>query len=1128
MFANKKNDLFAFVLIFLISVSLCVVWFRGGDLLGTGESGLLFYNAERQYEISQYAWSDVLLGSPRSIYTSGIPTYWFLSKVQSLGIPSFLLEALTFGFLFFVAGSFVYLLIKELFPRLDRKIIFLGVLFYWFNPISIVNVWNRFLYNHFVFWALLPLASFLFIRGIRLRKLAYAVGVSLSSAAFSYALSSPASTILLWLLLTYICVYYFIINKSIRPFLTKYFVICLSSFLAFNFWWLSQLFFYIRSSSYSYAVESFFSSEDNLSGLTDLSNLLGMFSNNIRFLHGTFFEVGPFWANFYTSKTSILIQFLLFLVIFIATFSIVKKRKILFLEGGLIITLFLMKGNNPPFGELYEAAFLRFKFFQIFRNPFEKFGFFLPLFSAPLFIFGLSRLIDHFEKKLVKRVIFTISFGCVALFWGFPFWTGLVFSSGHKDTNEFRSYNVEVPGYYKDANEWLEGQGGNFRFIVLPIRGEGVSYLWPKGYEGIEISSTLFSRPNISFDTTVPLYSEVAGGIIDYQMDKSVINFSPFTNSKYFLARSDINFKKERMANPENIKLNFEEMLSLGMFQEKYQFGELSFYELNADYRWPKIYSTSNIWVTNDSDINKLISNEKEFPRRKVAIVDRNFAGIGEKLKYKSLFSPSKIFNYKEFLETEALTDDDILSRLFYTKHLPNKWYYFFVRVKERLQTPPYSDYDGWIIYNVGLLGKRAVEVYKLMSDDKIDPKLVNRAEKDYLVLFKKLQKNLKSSTLSDNPVSRVIRESLFYQYILFKKVNSENLEYLDNFFLDVKMKPMYDLPTGSYDYYLVYHFDIPLEGLYTISEDFKEGLEEVYLDGDKICATDCDKSDNNLLELNSGDHELAFALDDKRSFQTEVLQIDHMGFADKDFVEWEIDLPSTPTPYKIAFDYKFRKGVKFKVIFQQDIDQDKLPIFQSQVRKDDAFHDWRLYEAEFSSSPGAKYGKIVFKADKDMKCSMEWWGKESCNEVDSGFEVELKNITVRKVRFPEVNLILDYVEDEPVESMVEWEMVNPTEYKVKLSKNSDQPELLVFSELYNSQWGAFYEGGEKLPEWKHVLVNVYANAWLIDKKGDYEIVLRHLPQKTLVYSSRISLFSFLLALLYLFVNKLKKKHEAN
>jgi len=131
-------------------------------------------------------------------------------------------------------------------------------------------------------------------------------------------------------------------------------------------------------------------------------------------------------------------------------------------------------------------------------------------------------------------------------------------------------------------------------------------------------------------------------------------------------------------------------------------------------------------------------------------------------------------------------------------------------------------------------------------------------------------------------------------------------------------------------------------------------------------------------------------------------------------------------------------------------------------------------------------------------------------------------------VRFPEVNLILDYVEDEPVESMVEWEMVNPTEYKVKLSKNSDQPELLVFSELYNSQWGAFYEGGEKLPEWKHVLVNVYANAWLIDKKGDYEIVLRHLPQKTLVYSSRISLFSFLLALLYLFVNKLKKKHEAN
>src|SRR3989344_2806835 len=186
-----KNSLL-FVSILITGFVLGIVWFRNGYLLGTGESGLLFYSVERQYEISKYAWADVLLGSSRGIFTAAAPTYWFLSQIEKLGTPPFLLEAGFFVTLFWVAGFSIYFLIREIFPKLEAKYIFLAVVFYWFNPISLVNVWNRFLYNHMVFWALLPLSLYLFLKGIQKKDFRFSFLTSLSTGMFSYALTTPS------------------------------------------------------------------------------------------------------------------------------------------------------------------------------------------------------------------------------------------------------------------------------------------------------------------------------------------------------------------------------------------------------------------------------------------------------------------------------------------------------------------------------------------------------------------------------------------------------------------------------------------------------------------------------------------------------------------------------------------------------------------------------------------------------------------------------------------------------------------------------------------------------------------------------------------------------------------------
>ena len=107
----------------------------------------------------------------------------------------------------------------------------------------------------------------------------------------------------------------------------------------------------------------------------------------------------------------------------------------------------------------------------------------------------------------------------------------------------------------------------------------------------------------------------------------------------------------------------------------------------------------------------------------------------------------------------------------------------------------------------------------------------------------------------------------------------------------------------------------------------------------------------------------------------------------------------------------------------------------------------------------------------------------------------------------------------------------NPTYYFIHIKQvKSLKPFLLVFQNSFHSGWKLILDQGSTISEDKHVLVNRYANGWVItsdDRKGkqEYSLVLRLENQKYFVYGLYVTGFSLSMFLLFTLFYILKKKY---
>ena len=69
-----------------------------------------------------------------------------------------------------------------------------------------------------------------------------------------------------------------------------------------------------------------------------------------------------------------------------------------------------------------------------------------------------------------------------------------------------------------------------------------------------------------------------------------------------------------------------------------------------------------------------------------------------------------------------------------------------------------------------------------------------------------------------------------------------------------------------------------------------------------------------------------------------------------------------------------------------------------------------------------------------------------------------------------------------------------PTKVTVHVS-NATTPYYLVFRETYDPHWAAFYSNGTEVNPRDHIAVNGLANAWYMNKTGNYTITLYYTLQ---------------------------------
>lgn len=579
-----KFQAVTFLLILILPLILVTFWFRDGYILGAAEAEIPFYNLKRPTDITLWAWTDVQLGYVSSFIVVSNPTWSFLSWIQNLGVADFLIQAALFWFLFASAGVGTYLLVIELFPKIHPLANLSAVFFYWFNPISLTNVWNRFLYNFMFFFALLPIVSYLFVKGLVKRNYVYCIFISATTLLFSFSLTSYVFNVLMWFVFLYTTLFYSVISKNRQTviFNIKFFLLTFLVYILFHFWWIfPTLNLFSSADAFNSLTSNVFTTAGNLNTLTLISQKLGNFIYLDRLMHASFYNgEGPAWSSIYNNWLVSLALFFLSAIIFWVIFQFRKNSRVLYLGLFFILTLFLSKGLNPPFGEVFKFFFENAVFLQVFRNPFEKFGFLLALLATPLFGYGVYELGKLYKKLSLPIYLFFILI-TTAVF-GYPFLSGLVFTGPNYPNNDYSiGYKVEVPNYYKMADQYLSGQGQNFRFVGFPLGGEGITYNWAKGYQGVEAANSLFSTSNILFNTSGwPHYYQLVGRLEELLFkENNFYKIANTINAKYLLVRSDINFIERGMRDPKSVEDKLKQIENLGDIKEVAHFGNLKIWE---------------------------------------------------------------------------------------------------------------------------------------------------------------------------------------------------------------------------------------------------------------------------------------------------------------------------------------------------------------------------------------------------------------------------------------------------------------------------------------------------------------------------------------------------------------------
>lgn len=816
----------------------------------------------------------------------------------------------------------------------------------------------------------------------------------------------------------------------------------------------------------------------------------GFFGADFFLIQNAFTLFHPFWDG--TITTEFILQpiplyfWLLPIYVFSALFFYKKDKNILFFAGLALLGVFLSKGITAPFGEIYNWLYFNFPGFSFFREP-SKFYFITAFSYSVLIAYLFTYATSFFATRIKNKVIYTIILLIIILPLVFLF--SITAKPAVQGTLASAFRETVVPKEYSALQKFLLDDSEFFRTMYVPNR------------QRFEFLSA--NNPSIAYLGIPETMRTLNPEILKLFSVKYVILPYDSTNDVY------------RHYSPRHVwEQKIEKIAGLKKVNKK-EFGEISVYE-NTNGYLPHIYAATNkIYIDGDIPLNKidfLLPDDKNAlyfttsPYNAGRTVDQN------------------IFNSQYFVARCIQCDEEAIGQnvqIPFARILPDSPFYFIVKEKEqqKLKVLPEGSqayYQELAFYSL----KRIVEV-QTAYNQYFDLAYIKRIIADHSLITDKLStyydkisnENLENNDFLLSLADHVYLERRILSDILFTEGLDEELHRIlqnEYYKLDTvyyKLNKKIWKSTNEIKRYIV---DIPEDVNSEITVQTHPNIPNFVLEIDKkeqvpvaISESEVSFGENRLQK---GKHAISLRYTEPKNLvSTSSATVTVTNNEGVKKIKIPISNFREGDEMIVSFRYQIPHGKPPRFFLSQNADRTLDGIREVQIDQNLKMgNEWHTAWAKVTPKEGATVGTLEFWIETDHDDAV----------------LRIEDLKVESAREP---IVVVRTKKKPVSINpvdVSIKTLSPTHYQAIIS-NARQPLMLVFNEQFHNGWQASI-GKESIPQEKHVEVNGYANAWFIDKAGNYVVDITFSPQKYYQIGIVISLITLFIVLLSLVIYRNK------
>lgn len=812
-----------------------------------------------------------------------------------------------------------------------------------------------------------------------------------------------------------------------------------------------------------------------------------------------------------------------------------QRRTLAFFALIGLLGMFFAAGTHKPLGFIYELFMAKVPGFVLFRSAFYKFGIFYMVGMLVLFAFTLSSLITRladFLPRQLSRVLVVVLVSLVLGSW-------LYYHRVLLDADKVFAWKADqttlakIPDYVFDFENWtksvnLEGK----RVLYLPPVNEdwkSDAYQW--GYWSLSPLHYALSSINVlsHWHGLTSVEEELVDLLYNSIKDKDegrFLDLAAKLNVGYLLIRHDalVDSNWSPSEKPENYKKSVDAFSKVEMLR---QFGEWDIYKITDS----KQMAVSTAEIMNFAP-DKYLSIANDF-------FDQGRA-VGS--------SVVKVYPELEKLGSKKMEVYDCIScplerkpnlqSLAEVSVLPNSILYFFKEKRDQiLLSVPKNPRDKMGDY-LGIFSRRVSE-QKRMIDLAVNEKyLIQNAViiRQYLDKIHEILQGMPEKAQDFETTNQILEyikpsQNMFSQYVTNRDFAYASRELTDN-------------TLG-----VIWEIDRIME-FFSALVDNPEKWSNI-----KVYKIILEKDSDNYLYLPTGSYPLAkdgeivlpeeveLVKDGKR--QVLQVEMDKKGWL-KARVESGLEgkaelyvkfaeLPNVLTLSSPALE-KFVYGNAN--CYQGSITNfDRDRAYEVRVWKTAALRPIKIIFSDkgFAYSEKHKFlqGEDSFEVSPDVAggyARYVFFPSVSADNItlficsDSQELPPLEKIEAREFFSPPVISITGKYK-EPVNTNVDFERFNPTEYNIRV-ETTETPTVLVFNEKFDPSWKlvSLGEDGSQAKIDSHFSVDEYANAWLVDSKDGKNYKMYYAPQGVFKMSSAISAVSLLIAVSWLGVSSVRNR----